>query len=120
MVPILRGVDSSEIVWRDKIRSWAASYTDCLWLDRVELYRECRVAGIVQRMRLDPGERELRSTITDGSSFVTASWPLTRRMAQLKAAPGSGLILQGMARIDATGEIVFVEPGFEIVQGPEV
>ena len=112
-------MESSEVIWREKVRLWAAGHTDCLWLDRVELYRDCRVAGIVQRLRLDPFEGELRSTITDGESFVTASWPLARHMPQLAAAPGSGLILQGMPRIEASGDVVFVEPQFEIVSGPE-
>lgn len=112
-------MDRADVIWRNKIRSWAAKHPDCLWLDRVQLYEPCRVAGIVQRLRLDPMVGELRSTITDGTSSVIASWTLARQMPQLKAAPGTGLILEGMARIDASGDIVFVQPAFEIVEGSE-
>ncbi len=112
-------MDEPDVVWRGKIRSWAATYADCVWLDRIELYRQCRVAGIVQRLRLDPEAGELRSTITDGTSSVSASWALIRHMPQLTAAPGMGLVLEGMPRIDISGDVVFVDPIFEIVEGLE-
>lgn len=112
-------MDRADVIWRNKIRSWAAKHPDCLRLDRVELYEPCRVAGIVRRLRLDPMVGELRATITDGTSSVSASWTLSRHMPQLKAAPGTGLILEGMARIDESGDIVFVEPTIEIVEGSE-
>jgi hypothetical protein len=100
------------------IRSWAAGRQDCLWLGKVELYRTCRVAGVVRRLRLDPRAGVIEVTITDGNTSLGAQWAITRPMQQLRAAPGSGLILEGMARIDGNGELVMREPAFKIVAGP--
>ena len=58
-------------------------------------------------------------TITDGSTELGAQWAITRQVPQLRAAPGSGLILEGMARLDERGELLMVEPTFEIVAGPD-
>lgn len=102
------------------IRSWAAGYEDCLWLDKVEPYRICRVAGVVQRLRIDPSAGTVETTVTDGNSQLRARWVLRHQPLQLRAAPGSGLVLEGVARPDLTGEVLFEEPSFEIVPGPEL
>ena len=101
------------------MRLWAAEKEDCLWLDKVELYRTCRVAGVVRRLRIDPRAGVIEATITDGTASLGGRWPIRRPVSQLQAAPGLGLILEGMARIDARGELLMVEPTFEIVAGPE-
>jgi hypothetical protein len=85
----------------------------------VELYRTCRVAGVVCRLRIDPRTGVIEVTITDGSTSLGARWAITRPVPQLRAAPGSGLILEGMARLDERGELLMVEPDFEIIAGPE-
>jgi hypothetical protein len=105
--------------WQEAVRLWAASKEDCLWLDKVELYRTCRVAGVVRRLRIDPQAEVIEATITDGADSLGAQWSIRPPVSQLQAAPGSGLILEGMARIDARGELLMVEPAFEVVAGPE-
>jgi hypothetical protein len=77
------------------------------------------VAGVVRRLRIDPRAGVIEATITDGSSSLRAQWAIRRPVQQLRAAPGLGLILEGMARIDERGELLMVEPAFEIVSGPE-
>jgi hypothetical protein len=109
----------SEKDWQAAVRSWAAAREDCLWLSKVELYRTCRVAGVVRRLRIDPRTGVIEVTITDGSTSLGARWAITRQVPQLGAAPGSGLILEGMARLDERGEMLMVEPAFEIVAGPD-
>jgi hypothetical protein len=106
--------------WLEKIHRWAADKDDCLWLDRVETYRSCRIAGVVRRLRLDPRAALIEITITDGAGVLTAQWEIRHPVAQLRAAPGWGLILEGVARVDPRGQLVMVEPSFEIVPGPEV
>jgi len=105
--------------WLEKIRLWAAAREDCLWLDRVEVYRSCRVAGVVQRLRIDPRTAVIEATITDTAAQLRAQWRIRQPAPQLRAAPGSGLILEGVARVDPSGELVMIEPSFEIVPGPE-
>ena len=77
------------------------------------------MAGVVRRLRIDPRTGVIEVTITDGSTELGAQWAITRQVPQLRAAPGSGLILEGMARLDERGELLMVEPTFEIVAGPD-
>jgi len=77
------------------------------------------VAGVVRRLRIDPRTGIIEVTITDGSTSLGARWAITRPLPQLRAAPGVGLILEGMARLDERGELLMVEPAFQIVAGPE-
>ena len=105
--------------WLEKIHRWAVGKDDCLWLDRVEVHRSCRVAGVVQRLRIDPRAAAIEVTITDATTRLRARWRIRHPAPQLRAAPGSGLILEGVARVDPSGDLVMVEPSFEIVPGPE-
>jgi hypothetical protein len=109
----------SEKDWQAAVRSWAAAREDCLSLGKVELYRTSRVAGVVRRLRIDPRTRVIEVTITDGSTSLGARWAITKQGPQLRAAPGSGLILEGIARLDERGEMWMEEPAFEIVAGPD-
>jgi hypothetical protein len=104
--------------WLEKIRLWAASKDDCLWLDKVETYLPSRVAGVVTHLRIDPRAGVIEVVITDGRATLGAQWPIDRRVEQLRAAPGVGLVLEGMALIDGRGDLVMVNPVFEIVPGP--
>jgi hypothetical protein len=74
---------------------------------------------VVTRLRLDPSAGVVDVTITDGNASLGAQWPIERPAEQLRAVPGVGLILEGVARIDPSGELLMLEPGFEIVTGPE-
>jgi hypothetical protein len=61
--------------WLETIRLWAAERDDCLWLDRVETYRPCRVVGVVTRLRIDPLAGVIEASITDGKASLGAQWP---------------------------------------------
>jgi hypothetical protein len=73
---------------------------------------------VVTRLRIDPRAGAIEATISDGKASLGARWPIERPVEQLRAVPGVGLILEGMARIDPGGELLMVEPVFEIVPGP--
>jgi hypothetical protein len=73
---------------------------------------------VVRRFRIDPRSGVVEATITDGEGFLRAQWPIRPPTAQLGAAPGRGLILEGIARLDQNGEMLMVEPAFEILPGP--
>jgi len=92
---------------------------DCLWINRVETYTPSRVGGVVTRLRIDPSDGVIELAISDGISSLAAQWPIRPPVDVLKAIPGVGLILEGIARIGPRGELLMVEPTFEILPGPE-
>jgi hypothetical protein len=102
----------------EKIRMWSAAREDCLWIDKLEAGRSGRVAGVVSRLRLDPVSRVIEATISDGSGTVKAQWVIRYPPVQMRAAPGWGLILEGMAEIGPEGELYMLEPEFQVTPGP--
>jgi hypothetical protein len=114
----LRVWPDEERRWLKEIRLWAAERDDCLWLDRVETYRPCRVAGVVTSLRIHPRAGVVQATISDGKASLGAEWPIEPPVKQLRAVPGAGLILEGLARLNRDGRLLMVEPAFEIVAGP--
>jgi hypothetical protein len=105
--------------WVQTIQLWAAARDHCLRLDRVVPYRPVRVAGVVQQLRVDPREGVVEVTVTDGAGDLVARWPIRGAASTLRAVPGRGLILEGIARIDRRGRLMMIEPACEIVSGPE-
>ena len=89
--------------YRDEVWLWAASKEDCLWLKNVHPYIRCRVAGIVDRLRIDPQKSEIIVTITDGTGSLSARWAIVDVGPQLHATPGRGLILEGIPRAGSDG-----------------
>jgi hypothetical protein len=104
--------------WNEEIQRWASEKGDCMWLGSVEPYRRCRVAGVVERLRIDPREGVLEVSITDGVDKLQARWEINHVEGQLRAAPGWGLILEGVAHPDGGAGLLMEEPAFEIVRGP--
>ncbi|MGH3116435.1 MAG: hypothetical protein ACRDQ2_04875 [Gaiellales bacterium] len=88
------------------------------WLIDIEPYEPCRVAGVVQRLRLDPRAGCLEATIADGTGVIDASWQISRPLPQLAAVPGTGLVLEGFPVVGADGQMVMHEPTFETVPFP--
>ncbi|MGH7215219.1 MAG: hypothetical protein ACREIT_10700 [Tepidisphaeraceae bacterium] len=109
-----------EEMWTADVWSWAAAFEDCLWLKNVDTYRDCRVAGVVRQLRVDPGRHSVEARISDGTASLTARWDIQDPCRQLGAAPGTGLILQGPAGIGPDGEFLMLEPDFDIVPGPHM
>ena len=74
---------------------------------------------MVTRLRIDPSDGVIELAISDGISTLAAQWPIRSAVPVLQAIPGFGLILEGIARVGPRGELLMVEPTFEILPGPE-
>ena len=74
-----------------------------------------RTSGTVRKLRLDPGAGTLDAVFADSGVVATARWGLTRPLRQLRAVPGSLLIVEGSVELDARGGLLFVEPAYVIV-----
>jgi hypothetical protein len=86
----------------------------------VEPYERCRVAGLVQQLRLDPRQRRIEATVSDGTGVIIARWPIRRPTPELGAAPGRAVILEGVPVIGGDGELALSDPTVEIADFPQV
>jgi hypothetical protein len=99
----------------DELSLWAVSAGATSFLTDLEPYTWVRVAGVVERLRIDPAECGIEATVADGTATVAARWRLRRPTPQLSIAPGRGVLLEGISVMTEDGSPVLVEPAFEIV-----
>jgi hypothetical protein len=77
------------------------------------------VAGVVRNIRIDPreGTGSIEATITDGTGQMAAKWLGRSSMSGIQL--GDDLIMQGASGVGEHGELVILNPEYELCTGPE-
>lgn len=103
----------------ENLRRWAATIPGTSPIVAVEPRCHCKVAGVIQNIRIDPreGTGSIEATIIDGSGSMVARWLGRSAMSGIRL--GMGLILQGLPGTTREGEAVLLNPEYELVPGPE-
>ena len=112
----LPGALRAQQSWLAELQLWAVSNGASTWLIDLEPYVVCRVVGVVERVRIDPIDGWLQATITDGTADVAARWFIHRPAPELRAVPGRGVALEGIALINEDGELVLSEPALQTLR----
>lgn len=101
------------------LREWAAGVADTTMIAELEPREPARAAGVIQNIRIDPreGSGSIEATIIDGSGQMLAKW-LGRSSLQ-GITLGMGLIVEGTVGIGTDGDLVVLNPDYELVPGPE-
>jgi hypothetical protein len=100
------------------LAAWASSIEGAMPIADVEVRCGCKVAGVVQNIRIDPreGTGSIEATIIDGSGHLVAKWLGRSSLQGIRL--GVGLIIQGIAGI-SRDEFVVLNPEYALVPGPE-
>ena len=103
----------------ENCRLWAAQIPNTTPIRDVRTRKRARVAGIVQNIRIDPreGSGSVEATITDGTGHMVAKWLGRATLSGIK--PGVGLVMEGTVGTGPDGEMVVLNPDYELVPGPE-
>jgi hypothetical protein len=117
---LLPGASDNETRYLAELQLWAVSMGASAWVTDIGPYEPCRVAVVVQHLRVDPILARIDATVTDGTGVITARWPIRRPTPELAAAPGRAVILEGISVVDECAELVLLDPTVEVVQFPEV
>jgi hypothetical protein len=109
----------AEEIRAENLRKWISSYPDVMPIDQTVARRRCRVAGVIQNIRIDPrrGSGSIEATIADGTGQMVAKW--LGRPALSGIALGMGLIMEGTPGVGEHGELLVLNPEYELVPGPE-
>jgi hypothetical protein len=77
------------------------------------------VGGVVQNIRIDPteGTGAIEATLTDGSGQMVAKWLGRSSLSGVRL--GIGLVIEGTAGVGEHGELVILNPEYELHPGPE-
>lgn len=103
----------------ENLRAWAETIPASARIGDTAARSRCRVAGVVQNIRIDPRPDvgSVEATITDGTGTLVARWLGRRSLQGIKL--GTGLVIQGMAASGQDDELVLLNPEYELVPGPE-
>ncbi|HVM11205.1 MAG TPA: DNA-binding protein [Actinomycetota bacterium] len=103
---------SDEERLREETRQWAAEVAGATPIGSCERRSRCRIAGVVRRMTIRPGEESLEALVTDGTGEVVAVW--TGRSHIPGVGLGTRVLLEGMV-VEEKGRLRVVNPGYEFV-----
>ncbi|MGH2748552.1 MAG: hypothetical protein ACRDKB_11590 [Actinomycetota bacterium] len=108
-----------EEVRSDNLRHWASTIAGAIPISDVEARTRCKVAGVVQNIRIDPreGTGSIEATIIDGSGEMIAKWLGRRSLAGITL--GMGIVMEGTAGRGEGDELVILNPDYRLVPGPE-
>jgi RecG-like helicase len=103
----------------ENCRQWVESIPNTSRIKSVQPRERCRVAGVIQNIRIDPrqGSGSIEATISDGTGQMVAKWLGRSTLSGIK--PGAGLVMEGTVGVDAEGDLVVLNPDYELVEGPE-
>jgi hypothetical protein len=112
--PSLRPIEP--FVARDiDLRRWRAGFPDATAIADVRPRQATTVLGVVQRIRLAPGQG-IEVTVEDGSGRLTGAWTGQTRLPGIEL--GGGLRLTGTVAT-APGELPrMVNPSWQLVSEP--
>lgn len=112
-------VRSGEEIRAENLRRWASTVADATPITRVEPRQRCRVAGVVQNIRIDPreGRGSIEATVIDGTGDLVARWLGRQSLSGIRL--GMGLVVEGIVGTGEDGELVVLNPEYQLVPGPE-
>ena len=100
------------------LRQWAGSIRDSTPIGEVKPRERCKVAGVIQNIRIDPrGGGSIEAKIADGSGQMIARWLGRASLSGIRL--GEGLILEGAVGSTDEGEPLVLNPEYQLVPGPE-
>jgi hypothetical protein len=103
----------------EHLREWVAALDGVIPINQAKPRNRCRVAGIIRNIRIDPrqGTGSIEATITDGTGQMVAKWLGRASMSGIQL--GEGLIMTGTPGVGEQGELVILNPEYELCSGPE-
>ena len=110
---------SGEELRAENLRKWASTIPDATPITNVQPRQRSRVAGVVQNIRIDPraGRGSIEATIIDGTGDLVAKWLGRQTLSGIRL--GMGLIVEGIVGTGDQGELVILNPEYQLVPGPE-
>lgn len=107
-----------EEVRAENLRAWRASISGVQPIAELRPRERGKVAGVIQNIRIDPGEgTSIEATIIDGTGHMVARWLGRDRMPGIGL--GMGLVMEGVSGVAPNGELVMLNPEYELVADPE-
>ncbi|HET7481315.1 MAG TPA: DNA-binding protein [Actinomycetota bacterium] len=107
-----------EEVRAENVRDWASALEGTVPIAGLAARQRCKVAGVVQNIRIDPrpGRDSMEVTITDGTGTMIAKWLGRQGMAGVQL--GIGLVVEGIVGEQGRDRMI-LNPEYQLLPGPE-
>jgi hypothetical protein len=102
-----------------ELQLWAVSAGASCWIVDLARYEISRVAGLVQKLSIDPVEGNLDALISDGTGSVVARWGIGRPTPQLVVVPGRVVVVEGLT-VSGDEHMMMLDPDFKLAPLPSV
>jgi hypothetical protein len=108
-----------EDIRAENLRRWVSTLEGATPISEVEARKRYKVAGVVQNIRIDPrpGRDSIEATIIDGTKDMIVKWLGRQELSGIRL--GVGLIVEGIVGCDPDGELMVLNPEYDLVPGPE-
>ena len=108
-----------EDVRAEHLRDWHSTISGSTPISELEARKRYKVAGCVQNIRVDPreGRGSIEVTIIDGTGDMVLKWLGRQELAGIKL--GIGLVAEGTVGTDPDGEMVILNPEYDLASAPE-
>jgi hypothetical protein len=108
-----------EDIRAENLREWVATVEGATPIKDLVARRRAKIAGVIQNIRIDPreGHGAIEATILDGTGHMVVKW--LGRPSKSGIRLGMGLIVEGTVGNGADGELVVLNPEYQLVVGPE-
>jgi hypothetical protein len=108
-----------EDIRAENLRLWASAIPGAVPITQLEPRSRCKVAGVVQNIRIDPreGRGSIEATIIDGTGQMTVKWLGRSSLSGIRL--GVGLIVEGVIGRGSDTELTVLNPEYQLVVGPE-
>lgn len=103
----------------EHLREWASSVPGAIPISDVQSRRRCKIAGVIQNVRIDPreGSGSIEATIDDGSGRLVVKWLGRQKLSGIGL--GNGLILEGTVGEGRGKQLQILNPEYQLIPAPE-
>jgi hypothetical protein len=103
----------------ENLRAWTSTLPGVTPIKDVTPRKRCKVAGVIQNIRIDPreGRGSIEATIIDGSGEFSVKWLGRPTMTGIRL--GMGLVVEGTVGSGSDGMPAILNPDYQLIPGPE-
>lgn len=103
----------------EHLREWARSIPDTVRIADAECRCRCKLAGVIQNVRIDPreGSGSIEATITDGTGRMVVKWLGRQKLSGISL--GAGLIFEGTVGEGRGRQLQVLNPEYQLLPAPE-
>ena len=103
----------------EHLREWAGSIPDAIPIAQAELRCRCKIAGVIQNVRIDPreGTGSIEATVTDGTGRMVVKWLGRQKLSGIGL--GAGLVFVGTVGEGQDKKLQVLNPEYQLIPAPE-